>query len=190
MDEKEYQDQIELLNKSLDEHKVSSAQKEKEVVDLKAQLEAVMKSAPKAEDLKALQEKAKKADESDKTIAGLKAQLTITELKFKYPDVDISLLKPGSPEEMEAEAKKLDAMVQSAVLKRGAVAPAPKPKAEASPWDGVPGMGAPKTLTDDERDKVNKELVEAMGKGDAKGVLDACFKSNPQASARLLAGRA
>lgn len=192
MTEEEIQEQVELMQKTLDEQKAALALKDTAMAELQKKLDAGVKDGPTEDELKALKLKAEKHDELDKKVKTLEGELTVTRLKAKHPDVDFSVIQAGSEAEMDAQAAKISAMIAAAVKKA-----APQGAGNAGnqgggrdqgyQWDGR-GQGA---LTPDAKsraEKAKENLTLAMKDGGGKEVLDACFDSQPGGTARLFDG--
>lgn len=194
MTPEEMQEQVELMQKTLNETKSALAQKDSAIADLTKQVDTLKaKTGPTAEELEALKAKATKHDELSKTVTTLQAELTMTKLKSEFPLVDFGVVTPGDEKTMREQAVKLNAMIEAAVKK---AAPAGNPGGGAGAgntgkdpgyqFDGR-GQGSPEAEKS-AQEKAQKDLVEAVKRGDNKGVLDACFAGQPKATARLFDG--
>ena len=107
----------------------------------------------------------------------LKTQVTLGELRAKYPDVDFTLVPNGTREEMESTAGKIQAAVIAAVKKHlpsGAPNGTPAPKKSEDPWSGLPPANGDLDETRRRQDAQaqDKVIEDAKQKGDAAGVLN------------------
>lgn len=177
----EMQDQLDLLNKTNEELKASSAATLAEKTTLAAKvakLEADIKTAiPKDYDeLKKGVEPLKKENEQ------LKHQLAINSLAVKYPDVDLSLVQAGPIEQMDAYAAKLQAMVNKAK-------PPVDPKEnKGDRWGKVPpagGVDQDAQQVKEQEDRVRGKIKEGIKANDPLAVMNACMEGQPKATAVL-----
>lgn len=176
----ELESQIESLNATIAEQKQAGekAAEEIKVRDQKiAELAEAAKKAPGA-DYEELKAKAAKLTDVEKENLQLKTQVTLGELRAKYPDVDFTLVPNGTKEDMESTAGKIQAAITAALKKHlpnGAPNGAPvPPKKSEDPWSGLPPANGDLDETRRRQDAQaqDKVIEDAKRKGDAAGVLD------------------
>lgn len=179
MTEAELQEQIELQNRTIAELK------DKLAAAVPADYQALKDAAGKsAADLEAVKAQLAKVEPTLKENEQLKAQLFVSGLRAKYPDVDPALIPAGKQEEMDAFAAKLQGMVSAAVAK---VKPGPAP-GPGERFNNMPPMGGVHmdVVGKAEAEKTaQKAITDAVKSGDAKATLDAILAAKPGALAAL-----